>query len=501
MNSSNGFSALFTDFYSLTMAQGYLKKGMNRRAVFEMFFRRQPFSGGFSIFAGLGTLLEKIQQFSFSVDDISYLRSLKTFDEDFLEYLSTFRFKGSLWAMDEGTVVFPQEPLIRVEGGLIECQIIEGMLLNIINFQSLIATKTARVWLASGKGSIMEFGLRRAQGPDGAMSASRAAFIGGAAGTSNVLAGKEYGIPVLGTMAHSWIMAHESEEAAFASYAEMYSDRTVFLIDTYDTLKSGILNAVKIGKKLAEKGKKFGVRLDSGDIHYLSVEVRKILDAAGLKDASISVSNDLDESIIETLTRAGAPINMWGVGTRMVTGGEEAAFTGVYKLAARENSSGKMEPAIKFSDNPEKTTNPAVKQVWRISDAQGMAVADVLSISGDPENPDTIEEGKRYTFWHPSSDYRHFFQTIDGKAEPLLKPRLAKGSVASSLPTLEEIRKTVRGSLDSFDQSYKRLLNPHIYKVSVTEALRSLKIKLIENYQGTLVPGTLGSGTQDSGNI
>jgi nicotinate phosphoribosyltransferase len=468
------------------MAHGYWKTGMNRRAVFEMFFRRQPFEGGFSVFAGLETLLENLRGFSFSPEDIAYLRNLGLFDPAFLEYLGTFRFTGSLWAMDEGTVIFPQEPLVRIEGGLIECQLIEGMLLNTINFQSLIATKTARVWLASGKGSVMEFGLRRAQGPDGAMSASRAAFIGGANGTSNVLAGKEYGIPVLGTMAHSWVMAYPNEEEAFRAYADIYPRHTVFLIDTYDTLKSGILNAVKVGKELAAGGKKFGVRLDSGDVHYLSVEVRRILDKEGLNEAFITVSNDLDESIIQTLTGAGAPVNSWGVGTQMVTGGTEAAFTGVYKLAARDDGSGKLIPAIKFSDNPEKTTNPGVKQVWRIKDLLGMSVADVLGLDDDSTQPDIIEKGKRYAFWHPSADYRHFYHTVEGSVEPLLKKRLEKGRPLAPSPSLEEIRALARSGLDSFDNSYKRLLNPHIYKVSVTGQLRELKMALIKNYLGDL---------------
>ena len=479
-------SALFTDFYSLTMAQGYWKKSMNSRAVFEMFFRRQPFGGGFSIFAGLETLLEKLQSFSFSSDDIGYLKELGGFDDDFLDYLKGFRFSGSLWAMDEGSVVFPNEPLIRVDGGLIECQIIEGMLLNTINFQSLIATKTARIWLASGKGSIIELGLRRAQGPDGAMSASRAAFIGGAAGTSNVLAGKRFGIPVVGTMAHSWVMAWPSEEEAFRAYAELYPDTTIFLIDTYDTLKSGILSAIKVGKSLAAKGKSFGVRLDSGDIHYLSLEVRKMLDAAGLSQATISVSNDLDESIIQTLTDVQAPVDTWGIGTQMVTGGTESAFTGVYKLAASDDGKGKLAARIKFSDNPEKMTNPGVKQVWRVRDTNGMCVADVLALeeSGDP---DTIEKGKTYSFWHPSADYRRFSHTLDGSAESLLVERLKNGKpLAATESRLMNIQERVRLGLESLDQSYMRILNPHIYKVSITERLRALKLDLIKNYLGDL---------------
>jgi nicotinate phosphoribosyltransferase len=472
------------------MAQGYWKNRMNNRAVFEMFFRRQPFGGGFSVFAGLATLVEQLQGFSFSGEDLAYLDSLHFFEDAFLEYLKNFRFSGSLWAMDEGTIVFPQEPLIRVDSNLIESQIIEGLVLNTINFQSLIATKAARVYLASGRGSIMEFGLRRAQGTDGAMSASRAAFIGGAAGTSNVLAGKAWGIPVLGTMAHAWVMSFPSEEEAFRAYARLYPDKTIFLIDTYDTLKSGVRNAVTVGKELAALGKNFGVRLDSGDMHYLSMEVRKILDAAGFPKATITVSNDLDEYIVDTLTKAGAPIDTWGVGTQMVTGGSEASFTGVYKLAAKDEGNGVLVPTMKFSDNPEKTTNPGVKQVWRVRDEQGWALADIMSLddsgSRPPEEaPDILEKGKRYVFWHPQADYRHFYHVIEGSAEALLKKKLDHGRSPES-PSLSAIRQKAEDGLDSFDQSYKRILNPHIYKVSVTERLRTLKLELIKSYLGEL---------------
>jgi nicotinate phosphoribosyltransferase len=477
-------SALFTDFYSLTMSHGYWKKKINHRAVFEMFFRKQPFGSGFAIFAGLEDLLDRIDSFRFSETDIAYLRSLNVFDGDFLDYLSHFHFTGSIWAVDEGSAVFPHEPLVRVDGSLIECQILEGMLLNMVNFQSLIATKTARVYLASGKGFILEFGLRRAQGPDGAMSASRAAFIGGAGGTSNTLAGKIYGMPVLGTMAHAWVMSFPSEEEAFRAYAQIYPDRSVFLIDTYDTLKSGVPNAVKVGRELAAKGHNFGVRLDSGDIHYLSVEVRKMLDQAGFPQAAITVSNDLDEEIIHTLREAGAPINSWGVGTQMVTGGIEASFTGVYKLAAREDEQGNLIPAIKFSDNPEKTTNPGVKQVWRIKDHQGMAVADILTLV-DENGEETLEKKNRYAFWHPSADYRHFYHEISGSVEKLLKLRMEHGRIVSRTG-LAEIREKVNRDLDSLDPSYKRLLNPHVYKVSITGRLRELKLKLIQEYLGDL---------------
>jgi nicotinate phosphoribosyltransferase len=471
------------------MAQGYWKQNqicqsVDRKAVFEMFFRRQPFDGGYAIFAGLGTLLENLASFSFSNEDIDYLKSLGIFESAFINCLKKFRFSGSLWAMDEGTVIFPQEPLIRIEGSLIECQIIEGMLLNIVNFQSLIATKSRRVWIASMKGSVMEFGLRRSHGPDGAMSATRAAYIGGARGTSNTLAGKVFNIPVMGTMAHSWVMSFPNEEEAFNTYAELYPDKTVFLIDTYDTLKSGILSAINAGKKLKERGMNCGVRLDSGDIQYLSAEVRKKLDEAGLADAFITVSNDLDELIIETLVNSGAPVDVWGVGTQMVTGGNDAAFTGVYKMTACEDADGKMAPVMKFSDNPEKTTNPGIKQVWRIKNSQGAALADVLAL--DDEDAGELKPGYRACFWHHSADYRHFYHVMGEPPQPLLKKYLADGEPCRPQPTLDEIRAYSAADFETFDSTYKRLLNPHRYKVSITEKLRDLKLELIKSQLGDL---------------
>jgi len=476
-----GQSALFTDYYALTMSQGYWKHAPERHAVFEMSFRRQPFGGGYTIFAGLGTLLESLSGFSFSQEDIEYVKNLGGFEDGFIEYLKNFRFTGSLWAVDEGTVVFPQEPLIRVRGNLIECQLIEAMLLNTVNFQSLIATKTRRVWLASGKGSVMEFGLRRAQGPDGALSASRAAFIGGAIGTSNTLAGKLFGIPVMGTMGHSWVMSFHNEEEAFDAYAGLYPERTVFLIDTYDTVKSGVLNAIKAGKKLDAQGKKFGVRLDSGDIEYLSAEVRRLLDEAGFNDASITVSNELDETIIETLVRLGAPVDTWGVGTNMVTGGDDAALTGVYKMSACEDKNGNLKPVMKFSDTPEKTTNPGIKQIWRLRDNNGSPVADVLAVDG-PGEAEIFEQGGRYCFWHTSGDYRHFFHEIGTEPEPMLKMRLNKGARVGPRLSLAEIRSACGYALESFDSTYKRLHKPSVYKVSMTEKVRSLKLELINSF-------------------
>ena len=487
-------SALFTDFYELTMAQGYWKNGMNHDVVFDMFFRRQPFGGGFSVFAGLETLIDAITAFSFSQDDIAYLSSLNMFDTGFLDYLKTFRFTGDLYAFREGSVIFPQEPLVRVHGNLIEAQILEGLVLNHINFQSLIATKTARCWLASRKGSIMEFGLRRAQGPDGAMSATRASFIGGAAGTSNTLAGKLYGIPVMGTMAHSWIMAHPSELDAFNAYADIYPDKAVFLIDTYDTLRSGIKNAIKAGARLVEQGHNFGVRLDSGDIAYLTAEVRKELDKAGFPQATITVSNELTEEIIETLVQNGSPINSWGVGTHMVTGGNEASFTGVYKLAARHDKvSGKMLPAMKLSDNPEKNTNPGIKNVFRLYDGEGNARADIIALENE-----TITGGVEKRYYHPMIDYRQFsFRAA--KVEPMLHCVLKGGKrveAARSAPEqLRIARDTMRAQLETLDASYKRILNPHIYKVSLTEQLKNLKMQFIKD---RLLPSGRGSSAAQS---
>lgn len=472
-------SALFTDFYELTMAQGYWKDNMNQKVVFDMFFRKNPFNGGFSILAGNETLMDHIMNFRFSKEDIEYLSEQKIFEKGFLDYLRTFKFSGDLYTMDEGTVIFPQEPIVRIHANLIEAQILEGVILNQINFQSLIATKTARIWLASKKAPIMEFGLRRAQGYDGAMSATRAAYIGGAAGTSNTLAGKVFGIPVMGTMAHSWIMSHSSELEAFREYAKIYPENSVFLIDTYDTLKSGIKNAIIAGGELVKKGYNFGVRLDSGDISYLTREVRKELDRAGYPQAKISVSNELTEEIITTLVAGGAPINSWGVGTHMVTGGNESSFTGVYKLAARHDKKiDKMVPAMKFSDNPAKTTNPGIKNVFRLYDSNGMACADILALEDE-----ILEIDKEYRFYHPMVDYRQFACQA-ARIEPLLKKRIENGErIHERIADSEQLkisRKNMQAQLETFDESYKRILNPHIYKVSLTEKLKDLKREFIE---------------------
>ena len=468
-------SALFTDFYELTMAQGYWKLGREGRAVFDVFFRHHPFGGGYSIFAGLEPLLRDLESLRFSSEDLSYLESLRMFERGFLDYLSAFRFRGDVWAVNEGEIIFPQAPLARIDADLIEAQVIEGLVLNRLNFGCLVATKTARIWRASGYGHLMEFGLRRAQGPDGAITASRSSFIGGADGTSNTLAGKLFGIPVMGTMAHSWIMSFTDEREAFEAYAEIYPDSTAFLIDTYNTLESGVKNAIAAGKALAAKGKRFGVRLDSGDIDYLSREVRRELDASGLKGAYIVVSNELDEDIIEHLVAAGAPVDSWGVGTKLVTGGGESSFPGVYKLAAVERG-GKLEPTMKFSDNPDKSTNPGVKQLWRLYGDDGLALADLMTL-GDEEPM----IGSELFLHHPSADWRRL-RLRPAEARALLSRFMRGGKVCAELPALTDIRSGLRSRFERFDPTYLRLLNPHVYKVSISSALRDLKLGFIGKY-------------------
>ncbi|MCE5256724.1 MAG: nicotinate phosphoribosyltransferase [Spirochaetaceae bacterium] len=472
-------NALFTDFYELTMAQGFWKRGYNgHRVVFDYFFRRQPFSGGYSVFAGLDTLLDALENFRFTQDDLAYLESLGLFDRGFLDFLSSFRFTGTIYAAKEGEIVFPQEPLVRVEANLLQAQIIEGVVLNTINFQNLIATKSARVWLASGRGSIMEFGLRRAQGADGALSAARAAYIGGAYGTSNTIAGKRFGIPVLGTMAHSWVMSYPTELEAFRTYASIYPKATVFLIDTYNTLESGTTNAIIAGKELEAQGHTFGVRLDSGDIDYLTREVRRKLDEAGCTKATITVSNDLDEGIIEHLVASKAPIDTWGVGTNLVTGGNDAAFTGVYKLSAIQEGDG-FRPVMKISDNPEKTTNPGIKELYRIYNENGLPRLDIITV-----NDESPEEGKPVMAYHPSGDYRQL-QIVPTKVETLLSKVFEGGARVGTAPSLKESQEYFKKRISLFDSTYLRQLNPHVYKVSISGRLRDMKLGIISKNQST----------------
>ncbi len=469
-------SALITDFYELNMMQGYFLNNHNPRVVFDVFYRTNPFQGGYTIFTGLEEAIDQIAEFSFSAEDIEYLRSLNSFDEKFLEYLSTYRFTGDIYAFEEGTPAFPGEPLVRVETGLIDAQLIESFLLNTLNFQTLIATKANRmVYATRGKGAIMEFGLRRAQGVDGAHSATRASFIGGTKVTSNTYAGKKYGIPVAGTMAHSWIMSYPNEEEAFRAFAELYPDNAVLLIDTYDTLGSGIDAAIKIGLEQKAKGKKIGVRIDSGDLSYLPRVIRTKLDEAGLEDATICVSNDLTEEIIQTLVSDGVPIDSWGIGTHLVTGGSQASLNGVYKLAAKEEN-GVFVPTMKVSNSFEKTTNPGIKQVYRFFDVNGSALADLITL-----DEEVMNEGANHTFYHPFSMGDFFvLKSKDYKyAKPLLSLKMKDGKRVSPKRELKEIQTFAAESMNAFHKSYKRQINPHIYKVSLSETLKNLKLSLI----------------------
>ncbi len=468
-------SALITDFYELTMMQGYFLEKHNPRVVFDMFYRTNPFSGGYTIFTGLEELLDKLEGLEFSKEDIEYLRMLK-FDERFLDYLSTYRFSGDIYAFEEGTPAFPGEPLIRVETSLIDAQLIESLLLNTVNFQTLIATKANRmVFATQGHGAIMEFGLRRAQGEDGAHSAARASFIGGTKITSDTYAGRIYGIPVAGTMAHSWIMSFESEEVAFRKFADIYPDNCIFLIDTYDVLGSGIEAAIKIGLEMKAKGKRIGVRIDSGDLSYLTKAVRVRLDEAGLEDATICVSNDLTEDVISTLINDGAPIDSWGIGTHLVTGGTQASLNGVYKLSAQEEN-GTLAPKMKISNSYEKTTNPGRKQVYRFFDKEGNALADLIALDDEQ-----ITEGKAYTFYHPFStqDLFHMKSSQYETIKPLLVKKMENGKKIAPSPCLKEIQAKAADLISHFDKSYKRQINPHIYKVSLSGKLRNLKTEMI----------------------
>ena len=455
-------SALITDFYELTMMHGYYLENHDSKAVFDMFYRNNPFQGGYTIFTGIEELVDKLEGLRFSESDISYLRSLSIFDEGFLEYLKTYRFHGDVYAFDEGTPAFPGEPLIRIESDLMDAQLVETLLLNTVNFETLIATKASRMTLATkGHGSIMEFGLRRAQGENGAHAASRASFIGGTKSTSNTYAGKKYGIPVAGTMAHSWIMSYSSEEEAFRKFVEIYPDNGILLIDTYDTLGSGIEAAIKIGLEQKAKGKRIGVRIDSGDLSYLTKEIRARLDAAGLEDATICVSNDLTDS--------------WGIGTHLVTGGSQSSLNGVYKLSAKEEN-GTMIPCLKVSNSYEKTTNPGIKQVYRFFDNAGGALADLITL-----NDEEMMQGKDITFFHPFSTADFFVMKKDRYATmvPMLTKKMENGRRITPSPSLSEIQKTSAEKLAAFDKSYKRLINPHIYKVSLSENLRNLKTDLL----------------------
>ncbi|RJP77731.1 MAG: nicotinate phosphoribosyltransferase [Desulfobacteraceae bacterium] len=477
--------ALLTDLYQLTMANGYWKVGRAEdEAVFHLFFRRHPFDGGYTIACGLSYVIDFLKNLKFSRDDIQYLGQLTgndgrpIFENGFLTYLENLEFTLDVNAIPEGTVVFPQQPLLRVKGPLLQAQLMETPFLNIINFQSLIATKAARICRAAKGGAVLEFGLRRAQGIDGGLAASRAAYIGGCAGTSNVLAGKLFDIPVRGTHAHSWIMAFDTEYDAFLAYAEVMPNNCVFLVDTYDTL-TGVDNAVRIGKKLRKDGHEMaGIRLDSGDLAYLSIEARKRLDEAGFHNTAIIAGNDLDEHIISSLTHQDAAITAWGVGTRLVTAHNQPSLGCVYKLSAIRKKGGEWQYKVKKSEQPMKTTTPGILQVRRYVDPKG-AVADMIYDihMGIPEEVKIID---------PLNPSRFKIIPEKMKHEDLLIPVFQEGRQTAAVPSIAHIRERTFGQLKLFDKSILRLVNPHEYPSGLAENLYLLKedrIRKIRQFQ------------------
>ncbi|MBF0406841.1 MAG: nicotinate phosphoribosyltransferase [Candidatus Riflebacteria bacterium] len=469
--------AMLTDLYQFSMLYGYHLSGTDRKmANFDVFFRRHPFNGGFAVFAGLADLLAALQNFHFSDSDLEYIKSLGLKDAGFIEKLKNFHFSGDIFSFPEGSICFPGEPLMRFSGPLFEVQLLETLVLNIINFQTLIATKSARIFEASGKSAVVEFGLRRSHGPDGGLSASRAAYIGGCVATSNVLAGQKYGIPVKGTMAHSWIMSFPNELISFREYAKAFPDSSVFLVDTYNTLADGVPNAITVGLEMKKHGHTLkGIRLDSGDLAYLSVEARKMLDEAGLTETKILASNDLDEWIVDALRHEGAKIDIWGIGTKLVTGSPDSALGGVFKLSAIENEDGVIIPKIKVSQNEEKTTNPGLKSVYRVYDTSGMMTGDIICLADEIPTDESFKLAI-----HPLNEYKFFRVTPEYSIKAMMKKVFSNGVIVDGTEKLSDIRNRVLGELEKLHSSHKRLVNPHYYKVSLSQKLFRLRKSLLE---------------------
>lgn len=470
---------MLMDFYELTMANGYyVDKKENDIAVFDVFFRSIPDKGGYAIFAGLEQVIEYLQNLKFGKDEIEFLESKKIFDKGFLKYLENFEFSADVYAMREGTPIFPHEPILVVKGPIIECQLVETMILLTINHQSLIATKAARIVHAAKGRSIIEFGARRAHGYDASIYGARAAYISGVLGTSNTYVDYKYNIPALGTMAHSYIQSYENEYVAFKAYADVYPDSCVLLVDTYNTLKQGIPNAIRVQKEVLDPlGKKLkGIRLDSGDLAYLTIQARKMLDEAGLEDCKITVSNSLDEYLIKELINQGAQIDTFGVGERLVTARSEAVFGGVFKLSAIEVDK-KLTPKIKISENVQKTTTPGFKQVYRFYDENCMAIADVMTLFDE-----VIDESKPYLLFDP--DYVWKNKSIEKyTVKPLLIPIFKNGKLVYKTPSLEEIRIHHKQEFATLWPAVIRLENPHEYYVDLSEKLWALKQELIKKYK------------------
>ncbi len=462
-------TATYTDQYQLAMAQVYFQNGQRETtAVFDYFFRKLPFRNGYAIFAGLENLLEILEDLRFSDADINFLKK-QEFSEEFIEYLRNFKFRGTIYSAKEGDLVFPTRPVLQVEATMIEAQIIETMLLNILNFQTLIATKASRMRLVAGDRTLLDFGLRRSQG-SGGYYASRAAIIGGFNGTSNVIAGKDFEIPVSGTMAHSFIQSYDDELTAFRAFAKGRPHDCVLLVDTYDTLKSGLPNAIKVGKEMEQKGEKLaGIRLDSGDLAYLAKESRKMLNNAGLEYVKIAASNQLDEFVIKSLLEQQAPIDVFGVGTNLVTGSPDGALDGVYKLA---ESNGK--PRLKISENLSKVTIPHKKQVYRLSDSEGHLVgADAM----------TMRSETRIDRMHDPMESLKSLAVEGCKMEALLHPVMIDGKRTEKPRSLEEISKYAKERLGTLPAEYKRFFNPHIYKVGISSKLKEERENLLNKYK------------------
>lgn len=470
---------LLMDYYELTMANGYFKDNKHLDiAVFDVFFRSVPDQGGYAIFAGLEQVIEYMENLSFDASEIDFLRAKKIFDEGFLKYLSTFKFSCDVYAIKEGTPVFPKEPILIVKGPLIECQLVETFVLLTLNHQTLIATKTARIVNAAQGRGVMEFGSRRAQGYDAATYGARAAYISGVIGTANTYADYLYGIPALGTMAHSFVQSYPTEFEAFTAYANTYPNNTILLVDTYNTLKQGIPNAIKTHNEvLVPQGKRLkGIRLDSGDLTYLTKQARILLDEAGLNDVGITVSNALDEYLIKDLINQGAKINAFGVGERLITARSEAVFGGVFKLAAVEEN-GVLTPKIKISDNVQKTTTPGFKQVYRFYDENDKAIADVVTL-----HDEVIDESKSYRLFDPDFPYKE--KIVENfKAVPLLRPIFVKGKRVYDLPTLPAIREHAKTEMAKLWDEVLRLERPHQYYVDLSQDLWDLKQELIKKYK------------------
>ncbi len=467
---------LLTDFYELTMGNGYLENGMGDIiCCFDLYFRRVPDDGGFAVMCGLEQAMDYIKNLHFTDEDIEFLRSKKIFSENFLKYLADFKFVCDVWAIPEGTPVFPNEPLITVKGPAIQAQFVETMLLLCINHQSLIATKAARIVKAADGRPVMEFGSRRAQGSDGAIYGARASYIAGCSGTACTISDKEMGTPALGTMAHSWVQMFDSELEAFRAYARCYPDSCMLLVDTYNVLRSGIPNAITVFGELKAAGHSpAGIRIDSGDITYLSKKARKMLDDAGFPEAKICISNSLDEYIIEDILRQGAKIDSFGVGERLITSRSEPVFGGVYKLTAVEKN-GELIPKIKLSENVAKITTPDLKELWRFYDNRtGKAIADLLTCKDE-----TVDDSKPYTIFDPDHPYKKKTVT-DFTAKKLQVMIFDKGECVYTSPSAPEIREYCARQLDTLWDEVKRFENPHAYYVDLSEKLWKKKNELLD---------------------